>query len=73
MVKILASDAQESRQQLYALESVSKEQREQINDLTSKNAELVVTMAELKKEVDNLNELKFALKVVIWFGGLCNL
>ena len=66
MVKILASDAQESRQQLYALEAVSKEQRDQINDLTVKNGELSVTMAELKKEVDNLNELKFALKVTLF-------
>lgn len=62
MVKILASDAQDSRKALQELESGFTGQKEEIDNLVSRNAVLVDSMAELREEVEALNELKFQLK-----------
>jgi hypothetical protein len=62
MVKILASDAQDSRKALQSLESGFQGQKDEIDNLVSRNAVLVDSMAELRQEVEQLNELKFALK-----------
>jgi len=62
MVKILANDAQDSRKALQSLESGFQGQKDEIDNLVSRNAVLVDSMAELREEVEQLNELKFALK-----------
>lgn len=62
MVKILASESQDNRKALDSLEHGFQGQRDEINELVSRNCQLVESMDNLKQEVEHLNELKIALK-----------